>query len=63
MFDRFWRVDPARARNTGGSGLGLAITRELLIAHGGDIRVRSDLGPGTTFTVRLPGTLEADDPS
>jgi two-component system sensor histidine kinase BaeS len=54
IFDRFWRADPARARDTGGTGLGLAITAEIIRGHGGTIDVTSILGRGTTFTVTLP---------
>ncbi|MFI6094564.1 sensor histidine kinase [Lentzea sp. NPDC051213] len=54
VFDRFWRADTARGRDTGGRGLGLAIAREIITAHGGSISVASVLGTGTTFTVRLP---------
>ena len=44
MFDRFYRVDPSRARATGGAGLGLTIARQLVEAHGGSIRVESEAG-------------------
>jgi two-component system sensor histidine kinase SenX3 len=54
IFERFYRVDPARSRDTGGTGLGLAIVRHVADAHGGEVKVRSVLGAGTTFTVRLP---------
>ncbi|MFS8096627.1 HAMP domain-containing histidine kinase [Lentzea alba] len=54
VFDRFWRADTARGRDTGGRGLGLAIAREIITAHGGTISVTSTVGAGTTFTVRLP---------
>ncbi|MEV6239074.1 HAMP domain-containing sensor histidine kinase [Lentzea sp. NPDC051838] len=54
VFDRFWRADTARGRDTGGRGLGLAIAREIITAHGGTISVASEVGVGTTFTVRLP---------
>jgi signal transduction histidine kinase len=55
VFDRFWRGDRSRSHAGGaGSGLGLSIARQLVQAHGGRIRVESDLGRGTTFTVELP---------
>ncbi|GAB3975395.1 ATP-binding protein [Plantactinospora veratri] len=54
VFDRFWRADSARGRQTGGSGLGLSIVRQILTDHGGSIRVTSQLGAGTTFTLTLP---------
>ena len=54
LFERFYRVDPARSRAAGGAGLGLAITRWIVEAHGGAIEVRSTEGEGTTFTVKLP---------
>jgi two-component system sensor histidine kinase BaeS len=55
IFDRFWRGDRARTRQTGiQSGLGLAITRQLVRAHGGDIKVESQVGMGTTFTIDIP---------
>ncbi|XVU25771.1 sensor histidine kinase [Actinoplanes sp. CA-054009] len=54
VFDRFWRGDPARGRDTGGSGLGLAIVQQIVADHGGSVTVASVLGQGTTFTVRLP---------
>jgi heavy metal sensor kinase len=55
VFDRFFRTDTARSRAQGGSGLGLAICRELVAAHGGEIRAESELGVGSAFTVTLPG--------
>ncbi|MDQ0209110.1 cell wall metabolism sensor histidine kinase WalK [Alkalicoccobacillus murimartini] len=54
IFDRFYRVDRARARSVGGTGLGLAIAKELVQAHGGDIWVHSEYGEGTTIYFTLP---------
>ncbi|MFQ6143848.1 sensor histidine kinase [Streptomyces seoulensis] len=54
VFDRFWRAEKSRSRDTGGSGLGLAIVRKLMEAHGGAVSVASTAGAGTTFTLRLP---------
>ena len=54
LFERFYRVDDARARKTGGFGLGLAITRAIVQAHHGQITVTSTPGSGTTFTVQFP---------
>jgi two-component system, OmpR family, sensor histidine kinase BaeS len=54
VFDRFWRAEKSRSRQSGGSGLGLAIVRQLVEAHGGTVRATSELGRGSTFTLRLP---------
>jgi two-component system sensor histidine kinase SenX3 len=54
IFERFYRVDRARARETGGTGLGLAIVRHVATNHGGEVRVESREGTGSTFTLRLP---------
>jgi two-component system sensor histidine kinase SenX3 len=54
VFERFYRVDRARDRETGGTGLGLAIVRHVAESHGGEVAVASTLGRGSTFTVRIP---------
>lgn len=54
IFERFYRVDDARNRETGGTGLGLSIVRHVADMHGGSVAVESELGVGSTFTVRLP---------
>jgi two-component system, OmpR family, sensor histidine kinase SenX3 len=54
VFERFYRVDPARSRATGGTGLGLAIVKHIATNHGGTVAVWSVVGSGSTFTIRLP---------
>jgi two-component system, OmpR family, sensor histidine kinase SenX3 len=54
IFERFYRVDPARSRATGGTGLGLAIVKHVTAQHGGKVTVWSKVGAGSTFTLRLP---------
>ncbi|HWC80963.1 MAG TPA: ATP-binding protein [Pseudonocardiaceae bacterium] len=54
VFERFFRVDPARSRATGGTGLGLAIVKHVAANHGGEVRLWSRPGTGSTFTLRLP---------
>jgi PAS domain S-box-containing protein len=54
LFDRFYRVNKDRSRATGGSGLGLAISKQIVDLHGGQLSVRSEVGVGSTFDVRLP---------
>jgi two-component system sensor histidine kinase SenX3 len=60
VFERFFRVDPARSRATGGTGLGLAIVKHVLANHGGEVRLWSSPGTGSTFTMRLPVHAEPD---
>jgi two-component system sensor histidine kinase SenX3 len=64
IFERFYRVDPARHRSTGGTGLGLSIVKHVAASHGGDVRVWSVEGQGSTFTLTLPRkvpTMEAPE--
>lgn len=62
VFERFYRVDRARSRDTGGTGLGLAIVRHVAENHGGTVDVTSELGVGSTFTVTLPAARDAEAP-
>jgi len=61
VFERFYRVDPARSRATGGTGLGLSIVKHVVANHGGEISVWSVMGEGSTFTMKLPRTADAAD--
>jgi two-component system, OmpR family, sensor histidine kinase SenX3 len=58
VFERFYRVDPARSRATGGTGLGLAIVKHIATGHGGEVLLHSVEGEGSTFTLRLPTPSE-----
>lgn len=60
IFERFYRVDPARSRLTGGTGLGLSIVKHVALNHGGDVKVWSKVGVGSTFTLQLPVAREED---
>ncbi len=65
IFERFYRVDPARARTTGGTGLGLSIVKHVAASHGGEVRVWSVEGEGSSFTLSLPAVSDqaVDRPS
>ena len=60
LFERFYRAEPARDRDSGGSGLGLAIVKEIAAAHGGSVHVESEMGKGSVFTVALPVAARED---
>ncbi len=59
IFERFYRVDRARSRETGGTGLGLAIVRHVANNHGGEVSVQSREGEGSVFTLRIPADESA----
>jgi two-component system sensor histidine kinase SenX3 len=61
IFERFYRVDSARSRETGGTGLGLAIVKHVAAGHGGEATVWSDEGTGSTFTLRLPAAAHVPE--
>ncbi len=63
IFERFYRVDPARSRATGGTGLGLAIVKHICTNHGGEVTVWSAVGRGSTFTMRLPAAFAEAAPT
>ena len=60
VFDRFWRADKGRSRADGGTGLGLAIVRQIAESHGGEVRLQSKVGVGSSFVIWLPVTTPAD---
>ncbi|WP_203338780.1 sensor histidine kinase [Nocardioides limicola] len=60
IFERFYRVDPARHRSTGGTGLGLSIVKHVAATHGGEVKVWSVEGQGSTFTLTLPRVIESE---
>ncbi|MDZ5076820.1 sensor histidine kinase [Nesterenkonia sp. HG001] len=62
IFERFYRVDAARSRQTGGTGLGLSIVKHVITNHGGEVSLWSQQGKGSTFTVRIPELEEGQEP-
>ena len=54
VFDRFFRVDQSRSQASGGTGLGLAIVQSIMLLHGGNVEIASEVGQGTRVTLRLP---------
>ena len=60
IFERFYRVDPSRSRETGGTGLGLSIVKHAAANHRGEVRLFSKVGVGSTFTLRIPIDSEGD---
>jgi two-component system sensor histidine kinase SenX3 len=63
IFERFYRVDPARSRATGGTGLGLSIVKHIAMNHGGEVTAWSAEGAGSTFTIRLPVAADVPTPA
>ncbi|HYY11189.1 MAG TPA: ATP-binding protein [Kineosporiaceae bacterium] len=63
IFERFYRVDPARSRLTGGTGLGLSIVKHVAANHGGEVTVWSVEGQGSTFTLRMPDSAQRQRPA
>ncbi|MFE2753134.1 sensor histidine kinase [Actinosynnema sp. NPDC059335] len=63
VFERFYRVDKARSRATGGTGLGLAIVKHVANNHGGEVKLWSLPGTGSTFTLRIPAHPDQDEPT
>ncbi len=60
VFERFYRADPSRSRDTGGTGLGLSIVKHVAMVHRGEVKLFSQVGVGSTFTLRIPLATEAD---
>jgi signal transduction histidine kinase len=63
VFDRFWRADKGRSRADGGTGLGLAIVRQIAESHGGEVRLQSKVGVGSSFVIWLPVTATPPEPT